>query len=186
MKRLVFKSTLLSALCLAFVAAGAVPAQEKKEMTVEWIYSKEAGKVTAVPAYHWLRDGTAIIYDSRQPEQERTFERLNAQTGKREPILDMRRALANLQPHLGKEEMPTVLPWPTAIDTSGRYAVYEFNNDIYLLNLTSAQFQRVTKTEGVEEKAVSLSPDGEAIGFVRNNDLYVYDIKGNQERRLTM
>ena len=42
MKRLVFRSTLLSALCLAFVAAGAVLAQEKKEMTVEWIYSKEA------------------------------------------------------------------------------------------------------------------------------------------------
>jgi dipeptidyl-peptidase-4 len=184
MKRFIFKYKLLSALCLALLAASAVLPQEKKEITVEWIYSKEAPKATVLPAYVWLRDGTALILDRRKPEPERTFERFNPQTGKREPALDMQKALQSLQTYLSKEEMPTVLSWPTAFDEAGHYAVYEFNDDIYLLNLASAQFQRVTKTEE-EEKSPSFSPDGEEIAFVRHNDLYVYDIKAGKERRLT-
>jgi dipeptidyl-peptidase-4 len=184
MTRFIFRRTLLYALCFALLASSAVAlAQEKKEITVEWIYSKEPGKATALPAVIWLRDGTALVYDRRQPEGERTFERLNPQTGQREPLLDMRKALASLQTFLAKEEVPPVLPWPTAFDSAARYAVYEFD-DIYLLNLATAQFQRVTKTDA-EEKAVSLSPNGEEIAFVRNNDLYVYDIKGSAEHRLT-
>ena len=184
MKRFIYRRTLLSALCSMLVIVGAALAQEKKELTVEWIYSKDAASATTLPAAIWLRDGTALLYDRRKPEAERTFERFNPQTGAREPILDMRKALASLGTLLSKEEMPPVLPWPTAFDTAGRRAVYEFD-DIYLLDLATAQFQRVTKTEA-EEKAVSLSPDGEEIAFVRDNDLYVYDIKGGAEHRLTL
>jgi dipeptidyl-peptidase-4 len=185
MKRLVFKSALLCALCLALNITCAVVAQVKKEMTVEWIYSKEPGKATAVPAYVWLRDGTALLYDRRRPESERTFERLNPQTGQRETMLDAHKALASLQTMLDKESMPPLLPWPTSFDESGRLAIYEFDGDLYLLDLAGAQFQRITKTEA-EEKDPSFSPDGDEIAFVRNNDLYVYDIKGNRERRLTL
>jgi dipeptidyl-peptidase-4 len=177
-----FRRTLLYALCSTLLVVSTALAQEKKELTVEWIYSQGAS-VTALPTAMWLRDGTALIYDRRKPETERTFERLNPQTGQREPVLDMQKALASLRTFLGQEETPKVLPWPTAFDSTGREAVYEFD-DIYLLNLPTAQFQRVTKTDA-EEKGVTLSPDGNEIGFVRNNDLYVYDIKGGAEHRLT-
>lgn len=185
MKRSVFfKSTFLYALCLMTVAASMVLAQEKKEMTVEWVYSEDAANATALPAYFWLRDGTALVYDRRRPKQERSFERFNPQTGKREPALDMRKAMASLQTLLSKEEMPEVLPSATAFDSSGRSVVYEFNGDVFLLDLASAQFQRITKTEA-EEKSISLSPDGQSIAFVRDNDLYAYDLRANRENRLT-
>jgi dipeptidyl-peptidase-4 len=178
-----FRRTLLYALCATLLVVSTTLAQDKKELTVEWIYSRDAASVTALPTAMWLRDGTALIYDRRKPETERTFERLNPQTGQREPLLDMQKALASLQTFLGQDQTPKVLPWPTAFDSTGREAVYEFD-DIYLLNLSTAQFQRVTKTDA-EEKGVTLSPDGNEIGFVRNNDLYAYDIQGGAEHRLT-
>ncbi|MGB7926173.1 MAG: S9 family peptidase [Pyrinomonadaceae bacterium] len=185
MKRSVFfKPTILYALCLMLLAAGMGLAQQKKEMTVEWIYSDDAGNATALPAYFWLRDGTALIYDRRQPKLQRTFERFDPQTGKREPALDMRKALASLQTLINKEDVPEVLTGPTAFDESGRSVVYEFGGDIFLLDLAGAQFRRLTKTEA-EEKSVSMSPDGQAVAFVRNNDLYAYDLKANKENRLT-
>jgi dipeptidyl-peptidase 4 len=188
MKRFVFfKTAFLYALCLTFLAAASAIAlaQAKQEMTVEWIYSKEAARATTTPLYVWLRDSTAILYDHRKPEQERSFEKYNPQTNRREPMLDAQKALESLRALLSKEEMPEGLPWPTAFDATGRFAVYEFGGDIYLLNLAGAQFQRLTKTES-EEKSVSFSPDDASLAFVRDNDLYVYDIKENKERRLTL
>ncbi len=54
----------------------------------------------------------------------------------------------------------------------------------YLLETATAAFSRVAKTRE-EEKCVSFSPDGSKIAFVRANDLYVYDIRGQRETRLT-
>ncbi len=183
MKRFIYRRMLLCALGSIVLAASVALAQEKKEITVEWIYSKDAASVTTTPAAMWLSDGTALLYDRRKPEAERTFERFNPQTGKREPILDMQKALMSLATLLSKEEMPPILPWPTAFDSAGRRAVYEFD-DIYLLDLATAQFKRVTKTDA-EEKSVSFSPNGDEIAFVRDNDLYVYDVKDGAEHRLT-
>lgn len=157
--------------------------QEKKEITVEWIFSDQPRAITRLPAYVWLSDGTALLQDPRKPVNQRTFERLNPATGKREPALDMQKAIASLRAARAGDA-PASLPWPDAFDGSGRQAFYLFDGDIYLLTLGSAEFRRVTKT-AAEEKSVNFSPDGEHIAFVRDNDLYIYDIKPGREKRLT-
>src|SRR5215212_3826314 len=95
----------IGAVILMMLAAGPAPSQQRKEISVDWIYSKEAAEVSALPSYSWLSDGTAILYDIRQPVGKRTFERLNPQTGQRVPLLDMQKALESLRP-LSKGEMP--------------------------------------------------------------------------------
>lgn len=184
MKRLVLNLILLSLLYAAIATAGAAVAQDKSRITVEWIYSAQSREATARAAQMWLTDGTALLYDYRKPEKERTFERLSPATGSREPLLEMRKALASLESIVGKEKTPAVLSWPSAFDPAGKWAVYIFDGDIYLLNLASAQFRRVTQTQA-EEKAANFSPDGSQLAFVRNNDLYAHNISENSEKRLT-
>jgi dipeptidyl-peptidase-4 len=185
MKSFKLASTALHIICLMVIAWSSVIAQQKREITVDWIYSKEAVEATALPAHAWLPDGTAILYDVRQPLEKRTFERLNPQTGRRAPMLDAQSAMESLRALLNKDAMPETLPWPIAFSKLGQLALYIFDKDIYLLDLEKARFQRVTQTVR-EEKSANFSPDGKKLAFVRDNDLYVYDITRGAEKRLTL
>ena len=51
------------------------------------------------------------------------------------------------------------LAWPDAFDPAGRRALYVFNGDLFLLNLATARFSRLTTTEA-EERSPEFSPDG--------------------------
>jgi dipeptidyl-peptidase-4 len=62
--------------------------------------------------------------------------------------------------------------------------VYLFGDDVFLLDLPTSTFTRVTNTPA-EEKDAHFSPDGRVLAYVRDNDLYVYDIAGKKESRLT-
>ena len=159
-------------------------AQEKEQITIEWIYSDKSLELTAVPRFVWLNNNTAILYDMRKPEEERTFEILDPTSAKRKSILDMTRAVTSLKPLIGKEDSTFILQWPISFAGDGKRALYLFKDDIYLLNLAESKFHRVTDTEE-KEKSANFSPDGKMLAFVRANDLYVYDIEAGREKRLT-
>ncbi len=160
-------------------------AQEKEQITIEWIYSDKSRELTAVPRFVWLNDNTALLYDVRKPQAERTFEILTPGTTKRESILDMKKALASLNSFFDEDENKENLSWPTAFDGAGKRAFYLFNDDIYLLDLAESKFHRITETEE-KEKSVNFSPDGKKLAFVRANNLYVYNIETGKEKQLTM
>lgn len=159
-------------------------AREKRKMTVEWIYSDEAQDVFSYPLYHWLQNGTALYYDTSRPKEERTFEILEPRTGKRTALLDAAKALKDLQKYLGKEGAPKFLAWPESFSSSGRTAVYSFGGDIYLLDTADSRFTRVTDTPA-EEIGARFSPSGELIAYVRDHNIYVYDLLRKTERPLT-
>jgi dipeptidyl-peptidase 4 len=159
-------------------------AQQQPTLTNEWIYGEEGGAhVAEVPKFTWLDDGSAIILNTRLPKAQQTFEKLYPATGQREPMFKMADAVASLK-QLGVAEVKDSLKWPESFDASGRRAVYVFEDDIFLLDFSTAKFTRVTNTHE-EEKDPQFSPDGKQIAFVRNNDLYVYDIASGKETRLT-
>ncbi len=177
-----FKRALLTVV-FSSVAMGA-RAQEKQGVTVEWVYSGESMRLAAVPEYVWTKDGSLLLFDSLKSKEERTFEKLNPANGQRIPVLDMRKAMENLQTLLGKESMPDELSWPEAFDDGGIRALYEFGNDIFVLELASAQFIRLTQTPD-EEKLPRFSPDGRNVAYVRNNNLFEYDLAAKSEKQLT-
>ncbi len=172
--------TLIFHLLLISLAA----AQEKHEITVEWLYSNESRMVSALPSFMWLNDGTALLYDVRKPSAERNFERFDPAIGKRLPTVDMKKAVSSLKSLLGRKYSPPAISWPSAFDNSGRRALYIFEGDIYLLELSESRFYRVSET-GEIEKSIRFSPDGKKFAFIRSNDLYVYDIEKNTEKRIT-
>ena len=184
MRNHLFRGFLLTICFLFLFLFSSAIAEEKEEMTVEWIYSEEATQVTDLPRSVWLSDSTALLYDTGKPAEERTFERINPRNGKRTPLLDQTKAMASLRTLLGEKDAPKVLSWPLSFDHSGERAVYLIKGDIYLLDLLQSQFNRITET-GEGETSISFSSDGKMLAFVRKNDLYIYNIENKAEKRLT-
>lgn len=158
-------------------------AQDTTKLSVEWIYSAERRQVTAMPKHAWLNDGTAIVYDRQKPKAERTLEKLNPQTGERKPLIDTQKALSSLKKYL-KDASPDYLAWPDEIAKTGQFALYFFDDDLFVLDLEESTFRRLTETDA-KEKSARFSPDANKIAFVRENDLYAYDVSHHKEIRLS-
>jgi dipeptidyl-peptidase 4 len=137
-----------------------------------------------VPSFVWLLDGTAILYDARLPESSQTFERLDPVSAIRRPVLDMKQAVASLKSIEPDSGVRDALPWPLAFNTTGKQAIYVFAGDIFLLDLDSSTFTRITKT-AEDEKDPEFSPNGRFLSFVRANNIYVWDLSAKKETQLT-
>ncbi|MCA9298838.1 MAG: DPP IV N-terminal domain-containing protein, partial [Phycisphaerales bacterium] len=62
--------------------------------------------------------------------------------------------------------------------------VFEFGNDLYFCPPDGTPARRLTSTPE-EEELHEVSPDGRFVGFVRDNDLWVVDVRTGTERALT-
>jgi len=184
MNRRILKKQALFFLFLVTAAVFSGFAQEKRKVTVEWIYSDESQKAFALPVSQWLDNGTAFYQDIAGPKEEWTLEVLDPRTGKRTPLLDAAKALESLQGYLGKDETPKSLPWPESITGDGRYAAYSFAGDVFVLDAAGARFLRITNTPA-EEIGARFSPSGCLIAYVRDRNIYVYDLLRKTERPLT-
>jgi dipeptidyl-peptidase-4 len=170
-------------LLLVFFAANTLGQTSRRELTLEWIFGPEGRTVASVPATAWLDDGTLVMLDNRRPPTERTFEKFNPSTGQRQSIVDSVRALADLRRAVDGMNV-NVLPWPLAFDGSGGQALYIFKGDVFVLELDSAHFRRLTSTSAVETSA-SFSPNGRRIAYVRTNNLYFFDLDTSRETQIT-
>lgn len=159
-------------------------AQEKEAITLEWIYSEEGKTVDEVPKIFWLEDNTALLYDLRRTKTERTFEKFDPASGKLTPAVNRDKAIASLQTFISENDTSNYLDWPDSFDRDGKQAIYLLEGDIFTLNLSASQFRRVTNTEE-KERAVRFSPDGKKLAFVREHNLYVYDIDNGAEKQIT-
>jgi WD40 repeat protein len=138
--------------------------------------------VDQVPSFVWLENGTAILDDVRLPASQQTFESLDPVTGKRRPLLNMRRAVDSLKAIEPSADIHDALPWPITFDSAGKQALYIFDGDIFLLDLNSSAFSRLTRT-AAGEKDPQFSPDERLVSFVRDNNIFVWDIAAGKERQ---
>jgi dipeptidyl-peptidase-4 len=159
-------------------------AQEKEEITVEWIYSNKSFEISSLPSFTWLNDGTALLYDSRKPSKERTFEILDPASGSRSPAFDKERALSSFKALMEKTFPQRLLFQPISVDLNGKRTAYLYQGDVFVLELSSSQFFRVTETEE-PEKSLNFSPDGKKLAYVRSNDLFIYDLDAHLEKQIT-
>jgi dipeptidyl-peptidase-4 len=179
-----FKTFLIDSMICFSLLSFSLQVQSGPDLTVEWIYSEQCKQIDQLPDYFWSSEGWAILYDSRLTESDRTFEKLEPASGKRTVLLDMKKALSGLAKLLAAEDLPSVLPWPNCFSKDGSRALYTFAADLFLLEVKTVGFQRVTYTPA-NDTCAQFSPDGRKISYVRNNDLYLYDIAEKEEIRLT-
>ena len=121
-------------LMIFLAAASSGLAQEKRKISVEWIYSDEAQGALALPSYQWLENGKALFLDVRKPKEERTIEILDPATGQRAPLVEAAAVLRDLRKYLGDAEIPKTLPWPESFSAGGRRALYTFAGDLFILD----------------------------------------------------
>lgn len=169
---------------LLLLAVLPAAAQERREITVDWVYGEEAAATMKMPKHAWTSSGDVLLLDERKPPGARTIERVHAETGARAAAVDAAAALSSLKALSPGGDMPDALGWPEALDPSGRTAIYVFGDDLFALDLSSARFERLTRTDA-KETLPRLSADGRKVAFVRDNDLCVLDLGSRKETRLT-
>ena len=69
-------------------------------------------------------------------------------------------------------------------DPAGAGALLDYEDDLYYATFDGKRVFRLTSRPGREEEA-AFSPDGQFVGFVRDNDLWVVDLATQTERALT-
>lgn len=161
-----------------------VLAQDNEEITVEWIHSDKSAEISALPFFTWLNDGSVFLYDNRKAPEDQTFEILDPTSGKRSPALDKEKALSSFKELTGKSLTQSLLSDPLAVDANGKRTAYLFEEDVFVLELHSSRFIRVTGTEE-SEKCLSFSPDGKKMAYIRHNDLFLYDLDAQREKQVT-
>lgn len=177
-------------LVIVFALFGGTASAQQKLLTIDDIFDpvKKVNFNGTVPNIRWLKDGKHYLLanDAAKKDAPR-LQKVDAVTGKASAFFDVAKMQAAF----------TALGGITAADATrlanrGSYdlnkdetaALINWNNDLFYYELGSDKAVRVTNNPE-EEVGETFSPDGRMLGFVRNNDIYVYDLAAQRERRLT-
>src|SRR6185436_10945089 len=123
---LVMSGRTLSLVIVVASLAASVPTAQvsgKPTPTFDWIFN-DGRSVGSVPSTQWLSDGTVMLFDTRPPAAQRSFEVLDPATGARRKAFDMTAAVASLNALRPSATALPVLSWPATLDAAGRRALY--------------------------------------------------------------
>jgi len=160
-------------------AAGA-----RKPITFETLYGSKPVDFQGNPMsiVRWLDDGEHFLQS-----KEGQLCRVHAVSGRCTPLYEATALANNLKGvaalddsaarRLAERAGSHLNPQVTA-------ALLDHNHDLYYVTLDGKTANRLTDSPAPEELA-TFSPDGQRVAFVRNDDLYVVDVGGTKERRLT-
>jgi dipeptidyl-peptidase 4 len=182
-KKNAFVLTLVLLLLTGFAGFFPLAFSSTTSVSIEKIFDPAFLSKLGTPEYTWLQNGSVLLLDNRVNPEKRTFELLNPKSGKREPTGDPAIILASLKKVLGPEA-PSNLSWPDAIAGRGDRVLYLLAGDIFIINLPGNDVKRLTQTPSTEESP-AFSPDGKWVSFIRDNDIYIIDVAGGQEKALT-
>ena len=174
---------LILALCQGVVA-------QDKLLTIDDIFdpAKKVNFSGNTPNIRWLNDGKHYLLtnDASKKDVPR-LQKVDALTGEATPFLDTAKmqaafvALGGLSVEDAKE-LATRSTYD--FNKSETAVLINFANDLFYYELGSNKAVRVTN--GAEEEVgETFSPNDRMIGFVRSNNIFVYDLATQRERRLT-
>lgn len=176
----IYSITTVAASLMIFTSANG----QQERLELDWVFSEEGKSAMSLPRYTWIDSGVIALYDTSRPKSERTIETLSVGNGRRRNLVDAEESIASMTEILKPEEAYDELGWPNAFDPSGRWALYQKSHDIVLLDTRSSEVIPVAVTPA-EESSARFSPDGRWLAFVRDNDIYAWNIDDREEKRLT-
>lgn len=154
-----------------------------EDLSIQERYSTLQLEKINTPQYLWLNNGKIMLLDTRTAEKDRNFNLYEPQTGKMTPAMDAGKIRTALKKLSNEIDAQAVL-WPDAFEQNGKKSVSILKGDLFLTDLTRSTVTQLTDTEPFES-SVSFSPDGNKIGFIRNNDIYVINLDTGKERQIT-
>jgi dipeptidyl-peptidase-4 len=181
---------LLFVLALILFQAPGILAQQKL-LTIDDIFDpvKHVNFSGTVPNIRWLKDGTHYLLtnDASRKDVPR-LQKVDAVTGNAVPFLDaakMEAAFAAVPGINAKDAKQIANRGSYQMNHAETAALINFSNDLYYYEFGSDKAIKVTTSAADEEVGETFSPDDRMIGFVRKNDMFVFDIARGSEKRLT-
>jgi dipeptidyl-peptidase-4 len=179
-------------LFFAFVAFhSSLVLSQQKLLTIDDIFDpvKHVNFNGTVPNIHWLKDGTHYLLanDASRKDVPR-LQKVDAVTGQAVPFFDaakMEAAFAAIPGISAKDAKQIANRDSYQMNHVETAALINFSKDLYYYEFGADKATRVTNNPGDEEVGETFSPDDRMIGFVRKNDMLVFDIARGTEKRLT-
>ncbi|MGH9880744.1 MAG: S9 family peptidase, partial [Pyrinomonadaceae bacterium] len=174
---------------LLLILAPVARAQEKL-LTIDDIFdpTKKVNFSGTTPTIRWLKDGTHYLLTNESSNRAvPRLQKVDALSGKATPFFDsakMAAAFAALGGITEQDARELANRDSYQLNPAETGVVINWSNDLFYYELGSTKALRVTNNPE-EEVGETFSPNGRMIGFVRNNNIYVYDIAQERERRLT-
>lgn len=172
---------------ILFQAPGALA--QNKLLTIDDIFDpvKRVNFSGTVPTVRWLKDGKHYLLTDPSKKGAAKIQKVAAATGEVVPFFDTAKMQAALTALGGVTEQDA-----KQLANRGSYqmsndetaVLINWNSDLFYYQLGSDKALRVTNNPE-EEVGETFSPNDRMLGFVRNNNIYVYDIAAQRERRLT-
>jgi dipeptidyl-peptidase-4 len=163
---------------------------QDKLLTLDDIFdpAKKVNFSGTTPNIRWLKGGTHYLLanDPSKPNVPR-LQKVNALTGEATAFHDaakMEAAFAALAGLSAQDAKGLANRGSYDFNHNETAVLINFANDLFYYELGSDKALRVTNT-AEEEVGETFSPNDRMIGFVRNNNMYVFDLATQRERRLT-
>ena len=163
---------------------------QDKVLTIDDIFDpvKKVNFAGTLPSIRWMKDGKHYILTNEASNKSvPRLQKVNAVTGQTTSLFDaakMEAAFAAL-PGLSRADAKEVTSRGSFdFNPSETAVMFNSDGDLFYYELGSDKAIRVTGTPE-EEVGETFSPDGRMIGFIRSNDMYVFDLATQKERRLT-
>jgi dipeptidyl-peptidase-4 len=134
----------------------------------------------------WI-DDARYLWPKKGEGDEGELLEVEALTGRTVPLFDVARVektLATLDGVTPDDAKRAARRRAQTFNGSRTALVLEIAGDLVHYDLAGHRARRLTRSAGREEEP-AVSPDGARVAFVRDHDLYVVDVAGGAERRLT-
>ena len=163
---------------------------QQKLLTIDDIFdpAKKVNFNGTVPNIRWLKDGRHYLLsnDAMKKDLPR-LQKVDAITGEATAFFDtakMQAAFAALPGISAAEAKELANRGSYLMNASETAVLLNLNNDLYYYEFGSDKALRVTENPD-EEVGETFSPDGRTIAFVRNGNMYAFDLAPKKERALT-
>ncbi len=173
-------------LIVCFSIFTGVFAQNKKNFTLEELFAKRTFLTKGVPGFESLNNGEFYTSLSYNEEKEASITKFNFGTGEKvETIIEEKDLVID-----GTNDSIKIEDYQFNSDetkilfsvTKERIYRYSATNDYYVYDLKTKKLNKITNKPAMY---AAFSPDGNKISYVRDNNLFYYDLTNNTEIQIT-
>jgi len=175
---------------LVFLAlVPSIHAQDKL-LTIDDVFDpvKKVNFNGTVPNIRWLKDGRHYLLSNDPMKKDvPRLQKIDAATGEATPFFDtakMQAAFTALGGVTDQDAKQLANRGTYQLNNDETAALINWDNDLFYYEFGSDKAVRVTNN-AEEEVGETFSPNDRMLGFVRSNNIFIYDIAAQRERRLT-
>ena len=161
-------------------------AYPQQQITVDDIYTNPDFYPEKLNEFHWLKDGNSFTYLNKAAgSYYSSIYEHNIATGEEKILVPGNNLIANDSSQVSIENyqwspdnkymlFTGILP-ARKLKTGGNFYVYDMSKEKIIYSILSDE----------KQENIRFSPDSRKIGFVRDNNLFVFDLKSGKEKQLT-